>query len=443
MIEEVPFRRGAIDAESIVAQLRDLRDGPAAALQAIRLGANIVPALESLLRGRSESVFQPRCLAADALAAIGGPSAREVLVRALEDSTDRDLPPVLRFAEDAVANRIAEHLGAHPDPAVADALLAALTRRPLAGCARSLGQLRESRAVPLFAGCLYDDFARDAARDALVELGEASTFELSRVLLEPRDECGLEGSNDVAARVAAAEALGGIGGSQAEYALLRAQQDPQRAVRIAAALSICARKSENSVSALPVILGALGSTEASLRMRVSQCLLGLGAAAEEGLIAAAGSCGDRNGDPRRLHAVEILKETRSSGAIDVLAGLALDAEARVRFAAASALAKIAGADTTVSLIGFVDDAEPSVRMVAVSALGERDVAAAPALARALGDPERAIRRRSSQGLLRMGAAAAPALREAIERTRGGGLLRRWRVRRLAKRVLRTAAARVI
>lgn len=441
MIE--PLRRSEGDAERIVAQLRDLRDGPAAALQAIRLGGGAIPALESILRSRSESVFQPRCLAADAIAAIGGPAAREILVRALEDSVDRDLFPVLRFAEDAVANRIAEHLGAHPDPTVANALLAALAKRPLAGCARSLGRLREARAVPLLVGCLNDDFARAAAVDALVEIGDAATFALSRALLEPRGEPGIEGSAGVAVRVASAEALGRIGGVHAALALHLALRGSEIAVKIEAALSICARKSEDSIAALPVILGALGSPDASLRSRVSQSLLGLGAAAEEGLIVVTRSRAGREGDQRRLHAIEILRRIRSLRAIGALADLARDADAKIRFAAASALAEIVSVETTNFLIGFVDDIEPSVRMVAVSALAERDTAAASVLTRALDDPEGAIRRCSSHALLRMGAAAAPALLEAIERTRlgRGGLIRRWRLRRLTARALKAVEGR--
>lgn len=438
-----PVRHEEIDAENIVARLRDLRDGPAAAIQAIRLGAGAIPALEFLLRGPSEPVFQPRCLAADALAAIGGQASREALVRSLGDSAGRDLPPVLRFAEDAIANRIAENLGAHSDPSVAEALLAALTRRPLAGCARSLGRLREARAVPLLVGCLYDDFAREAARDALVELGDAGAFAFSGVLLEPRSEPGLEGSGGVAARIAAAEALGEIGGARAELALLLALQDHEKDVRIAAALSLCGREAESSSSAVPVLLGALGGADAALRMRVSRSLAGLGVAAEGGLIATARSL-RREDKPRRRHAVEILGTIRSPGAVGALAGLASDADATVRLAAATALAKIVTIEATMSLTGFVDDVESPIRMLAVSALAERDKTAAPALARALGDPERAIRRCSARALLRFGAMAVPALREVIDGTRSGDgrLLRRWRVRLLASRTLRVITERV-
>jgi HEAT repeat protein len=252
------LRGAAIDPETVVARLRDLREGQAVVLQAVRLGIGAVPPLESLLRGPSEPVFQPRCLAADALAAIGGRAALDALLAALEDSIHRDLSPVLRLSEDAVANRIAEHLGRCDDPRVREALLSALRVRPYAECARSLGRLREARAVPLLVGCLYDDFAREAARDALVELGSVSIPALSRVLLEPRDEPGLEGSIRVAARVAAAEALGRIGVTEAEHALLAARNDPEKAVRIAA--------------------WALGDPERAIRHSSNHALLRMGAA---------------------------------------------------------------------------------------------------------------------------------------------------------------------
>jgi HEAT repeat protein len=428
-----------IDPQAVVGRLQDLREGPEAMRQVVQLGLSAVPALEIFLRGPSDPVFQPRYLAADALAAIGGRPARESLLRALEDSAGRDLPPVLRFAEDAVVNRIAQHLGRRSEASVAEGLLAALRLRPYAECAAALGRLGEVRAVPLLVECLYDDFAREAARGALVELGYVSVFALSRVLLRPRVEPGLEGTLGVAARVTAAEALGQIHDSQAEYALVLALRDREEQVRVVAALALCARGSAGAVSGIPVLLESLGSAGVALRERVGQCLLDLGGAAEEALAAVAASRESPGRGHRRLAAIEILGKVGSRRAVGALTRLASDADVRARFAATSALARIAGCDATAGLTGFVSDAEPSVRMGAVSALADRDASAAPALARALGDSEPAIRHFASNALLRMGFAAVPALLEAIERARlgPGNLLRRWRVRRLVARALRT------
>lgn len=201
--------------EAALERLRDLKDGVAAVAGVVAFGEDAVPALESLLRGPTEPVAQPRCLAVDALGAIRSPAAAGALLRTLEDSSSRPLNPVLRDAEDAVLNRVAENLDRLEDPRIAEALLTALDRRPSAACAAALGRRKDARALPRLIEYLRDDFARDAA----------SVPALAAALAGPEADRGPEGSVGVASRVAAAEALGEIGGADSEKALVEALSD--------------------------------------------------------------------------------------------------------------------------------------------------------------------------------------------------------------------------
>jgi HEAT repeat protein len=206
-------------AEALVARLRDLQEGPRVLPDIVALGAAALPALERLARGRAESVYQPRCLAADALAMIGGQAAFEALLRTLADSLERRLDPVLREAETAVVNCVAEHLGAIGDARAADLLLQALESHPYRGCARALGRLHEVRAIPRLVQCLDDDVARMAAMDALRGFGRQPEAHLVHALAHPRTRHGVEGATRVAGRAAAASLLGELGGDESTVVL--------------------------------------------------------------------------------------------------------------------------------------------------------------------------------------------------------------------------------
>jgi HEAT repeat protein len=203
-----------------VARLRSLEGGVRAFGDVVSLGQAAIRPLEELLREPATPICQPRCLAADALAAIGGELGLEALLRALADSLERELSPVLHEAETAVINSIAENLGRLGGGRAADGLLEALRRRPLPEVARSLGRLGEERAIPALVRCLQDDVAREAAVEALRQIGRPALPFLQRTLLQPQLAHGFEGATWIAGRAAAANLLGVIGGRDCLLPLL-------------------------------------------------------------------------------------------------------------------------------------------------------------------------------------------------------------------------------
>lgn len=191
------------DADAIrssVDRLRDLREGPGALADVVACGAAAIPALEELLRGPSDVVDQPRCLAADALAIIGGPRAADVLIAALVDSASRALDPVREHVEYVVANAIAEALGAVADPRAADALMATLRARAYPGCVAALDRLGSSSAVPLLVERVHADVTREPAIDALRTHGSSVLPALAEALTQAASGEGARRAERIAGR---------------------------------------------------------------------------------------------------------------------------------------------------------------------------------------------------------------------------------------------------
>ena len=435
LLQALPLPAGAV--EESVARLGDLREGPGALGEVIALGSDAVPYLGLLLRGRSESVPQPRCLAAQALGAIGGPVAFEVLLRALEDSASRDLEPVERLAEDAVCNRIAESLSGFDTEDASDALLAALRRRPLAACAEGLGRRRDARAVPRLVECLEDDFARDAARKALAAIGDPSVIALARALFSD-EPGGPEATAGNAARVAAVEALEGMGSSAAEEVLASGLSVSRRPVRIASAIAL-AGSEEHADRCAPILVEALGGLRVGERERVARALATLGEPAEIALFGAVWATSrDERAILRAIDTIAMLGRLKSSRALHSLAGLSHSPEVRLRRAAVAALSRIPD-PAAVSVLGrFLGDPERAVRGRTLAALASRGPAAARMVARALGDSDRRLRRHAETELRAMGDAAIPGLLEARQDLRFAerAPISRWRIRRATGKLIR-------
>jgi hypothetical protein len=336
---------------SAVARLADLVAGPHAYFDVIALGARAIPALEQLVRGPASTVHQPRCLAIDALAQIGGPAATAALLRTLTDSVARPLDPVLRQAEDVVANRICEQLGAVAEPRVRDALLGVLAAHGYPGCATALARLRETRAAPLLARWLGDDTMRGYVAEALPRLGIAALSEATRVLVCPRSVAGAEPPSWIDARVAAATIVGAVGGDAADLPLAWSLCVAQSAVRRAAALALCVRDPAAAEIAAPALLEGLGSDSFLDRDAAADALRALGHAAVEPLAAALCDL-PRDG---ALAAVRLLGELGASAA---LGELYAHPDRHVRWAAVEHLRQV---HARTELARFAKDPDPEVR----------------------------------------------------------------------------------
>jgi HEAT repeat protein len=431
-----------VSPDAMVGQLRDLYVGPHLVPQIASLGECAVPALERFLRGPSESIPHRRCLAADALAGIGGPAATSALIRSLVDVSGRDLPPMVLEAESVVGNRIAEHLGHRVGGAVTDALLEALGRRSYVACAAALGLRGDLRAIPLLVACLQDDAARGTAVKSLPHFGAAALTLLSQLLAETPVWRGAEAPRHIDARVAAATLLGALPGDVTEHALERALSDVQSRVRTAAALALGPREGSAAFQAAIVLVEALGEADWALALILAQALAHMHGRAEAPLIQVV-SQDSQNvaGAIRRIRAVDVLARLRAVTAIPALAKLHCAADPNLRLAAISTLAKLPNAEHGM-LRRFLSDPAPAVRRRAVEALCKRDDLSLDRTAELLGDEDEYIRSLAEQRLYAYRSAAAPALRQ-VARIWGAplhGWLPRWRLWSRASRILLSAQA---
>lgn len=403
---------------ALIERLNDLHEGPLILPEVIRLGDGAVPGLEAILRGPSQAVPHSRCLAADALGAIGSPVSAAALVRALRDSVARTPDPVSLEAERVVIDCIADHLGNHPEPQVALALLEALQTCPYPACARALGRLRDARAIPLLVECLYDDAARVAAVEALPRLGRTSCAPLIRALTEPRIRRGLEAPSSIDARVAAARLLGelaeaGVAPSAAEIALRSALGDRQRAVRTEAAIALVRRGGHAAPEAAAVLAAGLDHADWGQAERIMDALARLGRLAEQSVVPLiADPADDEAGRRRRVRAVIVAGRIRAASAVTPLAALAHVGDRRLRFAAVTALTRIPAA-THSALDPFLLDQEVAIRRRAVRALRERRALDPELATELLGDSDREVRCLARASLLESAPVAHGSLSRAI------------------------------
>jgi len=401
---------------SLVERLRNLREGPMVFHALVRLGDQAVPALEDFVRGPSDAVHQPRCLASDVLAAIGSAAAVDALCRAMLDSAARDPAPQLLEAESILVNHIAEHLSRFPRPEVTEALLSALRRRRYAYCAAALGLTGDPRAIPLLVECLYEDAARPAAMAALRRFAADALESLVRALLEPPSAAMLEPPSHLDGRVAAARLLGEFaradsqGASFAVSALKDALSDSQGAVRIEAALGLVRSGARTDGQIARILVSALGEESWARAEEIMQVLVRIGPAAERLLIPLIGVRPRDGADRRRrVRAVEALGRLGSVSAEGMLRRVHTAGDTTLRVATVKALASIGGADAR-SLALFLSDPHPTIRLRALQALIDRRALDPTLAVRLLADEDSRVRSLAARALREDIAGALPALK---------------------------------
>jgi HEAT repeat protein len=422
--------------QAAVARLLDLRTGADAFGDVLAFGEAAVPALEALLRGRTVTVYEPRCLAADALAAIHGEQAFAALLRSFEDSLQRVLDPVLLESETVVLSHVAELLGGRQDPRSTALLLRALALRPYAAVARALGRIGDARAVPLLVECLYDGSARTAAVDALARFGALPLAPLTRALLAARVKNGFESASCIDARAAAASILGAMDCPAAQLPLAWALLDREPEVRLAAAEALAGRTDPSGEVALPHLLELLGDETWPRAERAAHAIRVIDGPAVEPLIGivTARTDGSATGRRRRRYAVQLLGKLAPTRAVRVLADLASSPDLDDRVSALHALGAMSAADVDSAIARFVNDADPVVRHRAVDILAARGPAAASFVARALAHDDVRVRRRAAEALRNWGPAADAALHAVTREASSAPWLKRWRVRWSLRRI---------
>lgn len=419
-------------AESLVKKLENLHDGPLVFHKVVRLGAAAIPALEKLVRGPSQAIYHSRCLAVDALAAIATPEAVWALTRCLRDSIAREPDPVSLEAESVLVNHIAEHLTRFSDLDVNDALLAALRRRRYPYCAAALGLLGDPRSIPLLIDCLFEDCARAAAIGALRRFGRSALAPLLNTLREPRVAAGIEPPTHVDARAAAARLVGECAGldvlvdAVALPALSKALDDPQRCVRVEAALALVRRKAPAAADAAGILVMALDDPDWARAQTLAEALVRLGPAAERLIVAVLGVRPRTDADHRRrLRAVDVAGQLATETTLACLRALSACSDVQLRLAIINSLSRSPALDVEW-LTHFLTDREPMVRRRALQALHRRRVLPTDSAMQLLGDRDGDVRRLASASVCENLDAALPALQRAAYGF--GAPLHGWRPR---------------
>jgi HEAT repeat protein len=231
-----------------------------------------------------------------------------------------------------------------------------------------LGEMGDSRAIPLLIECLHEDAARSAAMAALLRFNGAAVARLRAILAMPRIVNGMEPPTWLDGRAAAATLLGTLDDRRS---LIRALGDRQRSVRLAAAMGLAGRAGAVPESALHVLLQGLDDQDWSRAWSIMQVLEPLGpsiATALESILE--DHAGDEASKRRHRRAAVVAGRLGLLAVAPHLAALSCADDPQLRIAAIDALMQMAGSDDN-HLAGFLLDPEIDIAARALFALNLR------------------------------------------------------------------------
>lgn len=290
------------------------------------------------------------------------------------------------------------------------------------GAARTLGELRDARAVDALVAALRDKnpTVRTAAEDALVQIGSAAVRPLiSAVKKQPEIRAiakealikigqaataplgGVLFDKDLAVRETAAAALGKIGDTGALEQLLAALKHGDFGAKEAAAAGLV----RVGHPAIAPLIAALKDNKTRTRDTAAAALVRIGNPAVEPLIAVL-----QDGDVREV-ALEALakidpqwpRSRAARAAAPTFMRCLTDGDDRMRRAAATFLGEIGDPAAVEPLVGAVLDSNDSVQEAALTALGAiGDPRALLPLAAALKNPEPRCRAAAAAAFVQIG-----------------------------------------
>jgi HEAT repeat protein len=244
-----------MNPRDLVKTLDDFRLNLDAQIQLIMMGEKAVEPLIEFLLSPSTLHPQPRCLAAEALGAIGGARAIDGLIRALTVNDVRDRDPNIRLSEEVVRNRAAEQLGQLGDREAIEPLLEALEQFHLVGAAEALAKLKEPRAIPLMIERLEDPFSRDRIAEALLAFGQEVQLPLIETLSVKRFFVGEESKGSLERRAEAVRLLSQLKSEKAIEPIIELLRDEAQGVRLQAAVALCDLIDDHRIEqVLPVLV---------------------------------------------------------------------------------------------------------------------------------------------------------------------------------------------
>jgi hypothetical protein len=220
-IVELPL---AGDVARALERMKSLHDGDLGVIDITGCGSLAVPALRALLlAGEASSIYQPRCRAVEALAALG---AYDVIIEFL-GSPREVADPISRSGEEAVVNAAARELIGVKDPRIFPLLLELAETRLLAGVVEALGSFASTAALPALLRALREDHTRPAAEAALLRLKTAARPALAEIATRPLPSPGRESNSSRRTRLGAARLLARIGAPERLFRRLIDDADPE------------------------------------------------------------------------------------------------------------------------------------------------------------------------------------------------------------------------
>lgn len=350
----------------------------------------------------------------------------------------KEAVPVLAslLADEKLAHMARYALEPIPDPAVDEALRAALGRlkgRRLVGVICSIGVRRDGRALPLMAR-LSRDADADVAQAAARAIGRLGTVEAATALQHALT--GVTATNQLALceglfRCAAAlDAQGHHTESLAIYDRLRGLPGPQQVRGGALCAAIFVRQHDGlpllaehlrspdyvlfaaairavqqlrDLGTTSVLTDALGQLPDDRQIPV---ILALGKRRDPAALAALMAKAKASAKPVRLAAIRSLAELGQAKALPALLESLGDTEGDVAQAGLASLAALPGREVDAAVMAMFADADANRRLTALALIGRRRMTSATAaLLKAAGESDPQIR---SAALRRLGELGGPA-----------------------------------
>jgi hypothetical protein len=188
--------------------LTSFHDGDGGVAEVLALGTDAIPALTQVLTQREPSgLFQVRCRAIEALAALKAFSVLGDFLRMPRDVTD----PVERLGDDAVVSAAARAIARLREPWVYELLADLARHRPLRGVLAGLGSFFRVDSLPVFVDALQEDHLRSTAEAILRGFGSKARPALVMVALEPDVGAEWESESHLRKRRSALGVLSEIG----------------------------------------------------------------------------------------------------------------------------------------------------------------------------------------------------------------------------------------
>lgn len=367
--------------------------------------------------------------------------------RELAQVGTREAVPVLAalLADEKLAHMARYALEPIPDPAVDEALRAALGRlkgRRLVGVICSIGARRDNKALPLLAKLLRDadpDVAQAAAR-ALGRLGTtAAATALQNALADATAANQLALSEGLFRCAASLSAQGRRAEVVAIYDRLRCLPGPQQVRGGALCAAILARQKDGlplaaehlrspdyvlfaaairaaqqlrDPGATSVLTDALGQVPDDRQIPM---ILALGKRRDPAALPALMAKAKASATPVRLAAIRSLAELGQAKALPALLESLDDTERDVAQAGQESLAALPGREVDAAVMAMFADADAQRRLTALTLIGRRRMTSArAALLKAAGEPDPQIRSAALQRLGELGGPAElPALLEML------------------------------